>query len=131
MLSNGPAFIEFQDGPTVGAGSDTLVLRLQQDAYQDDAQYTVKVDGIQIGGVLTASATRASGLLDTLTVRGEFAIGPHRAEVTFLNDRYDGTAATDRNLFVASGTYNGAGVAAAQLALFGTGPASFSFTDVG
>ena len=131
LLSNGPAFIEFQDGFTVGTGSDTLVLRLQQDAYQDDAQYTVEVDGIQIGGVLTASATRASGLLDTLTVRGEFATGPHRAEVTFLNDRYDGTAATDRNLFVASGTYNGAGVATAQIALFSTGPASFSFTDVG
>ena len=66
-----------------------------------------------------------------LIVRGEFAAGPHRAEVTFLNDRYDGTAATDRNLFVASGTYNGSGVAAAQTALFSTGPASFGFTDIG
>ena len=131
LLSNGPAFIDFRDEPTVGAGSDALVLRLQQDAYQGNAQYTVKVDGTQIGGVLTAAATRASGLFDTLIVRGEFAAGPHRAEVTFLNDRYDGTAATDRNLFVASGTYNGSGVAAAQTALFSTGPASFGFTDIG
>ena len=131
LLSNGPAFIDIRDEPTVGASSDALVLRLQQDAYQGNAQYTVKVDGTQIGGVLTASATRASGLFDTLIVRGEFAAGPHRAEVTFLNDRYDGTAATDRNLFVATGTYNGSGVAAAQTALFSTGPASFGFTDIG
>src|SRR3712207_28544 len=30
---------------TVGSGSDTLVLRISQDAYQGDTQYTVSVDG--------------------------------------------------------------------------------------
>ncbi|SFL49006.1 calcium-binding protein, partial [Methylobacterium pseudosasicola] len=41
---------------SIGTGSDQLVLRISQDAYQGDAQYTVSVDGKQIGGVLTAHA---------------------------------------------------------------------------
>ena len=34
----------------VGTGSDTLVLKITQDAYQGDSQYAVFVDGKQIGG---------------------------------------------------------------------------------
>ena len=141
LLSSGPAFIDFTEvapstppatgvSATVGSGSDALVLKLQQDAYGGSAQYTVSLDGTQVGGVLTASATRDSGLFDTLTVRANLAPGAHRVAVNFLNDRYDGTAATDRNLYVESGTYNGATVAGAKVSLFSTGPAEFNITDI-
>ena len=115
---------------TVGAGPDALVLQMQQDAYGEDAQYAVSVDGVQFGDVLTATATRASGQFDTLTVLGDFGPGLHQATVSFLNDAWDGTPDTDRNLFLASASYNGAPVASATQALFQAGPASFSFNDV-
>ena len=139
LLSAGPAFIDFQEkgaaapvagaAVKVGAGSDALVLQLQQDAYKGSAQYTVSVDGAQVGGILTASATRGSGLFDTLTVQGEFAAGEHRVSINFLNDLYGGTVDTDRNLYVASGTYNGGAVPAAHVDLLSSGPMGFSFVE--
>jgi hypothetical protein len=57
---------------TAGTWPDTLVLKISQDEWQGSARYTVKVDGVQqIGGTLTASATRASGQSDTLTLKGD------------------------------------------------------------
>jgi hypothetical protein len=106
-----------------------LVLRISQDAYQGSAQYTVKVDGAQVGGTFTASALKSSGQSDTLTLKGDWAPGAHKVEVAFLNDAYGGTAATDRNLHVDGATYNGAAVAGAARALMSAGPASFSFTE--
>ncbi len=116
--------------PVIGSGPDTLVLQLQQDAYQGSAQYTVSIDGTQVAGVQTASATRASGLFDTLTVQADLAPGNHTVAVNFLNDAYAGTPSTDRNLFVASGTYNGVSIPGAQLDLLGSGPASLGFTEI-
>ncbi len=107
------------------------MFKISQDAYQGNAQYTVKVDGTQIGGTLTASATRASGQFDTLTVLGEFTPGTHNTEINFLNDAYGGTPDTDRNLFVNSGTYNGATIAFTTKELLGAGPAFISFNDTG
>lgn len=114
---------------TVGDGPDALVLQLQQDAFQGDAQFTVSIDGVQVGDTLTATATRASGQFDTLVVRGDLAPGEHNAVVTFLNDAYDGTADTDRNLFLDAATYNGATVPGAAQGLFAAGPVSFAFTE--
>jgi hypothetical protein len=114
---------------TVGAGPDALVLRLQEDAYGGNAQYAVSVDGVQIGDVLTATATRASGQFDTLTVLGDFGPGLHQAAVSFLNDAWGGTPDTDRNLFLGSASYNGTPVASATQGLFQAGPAYFTFND--
>ena len=114
---------------TVGSGADSLVLKISQDAYRGSAQYTVAVDGRQVGGTLTASALRSSGQSDTVTVKGDWATGAHTATVTFLNDDWGGTAATDRNLYVDSATYNGAAVSGAARSLMSSGPADFGFTD--
>src|SRR5262249_46462395 len=95
---------------TVGSGADTLVLKISQDAFQGSAQYTVSVDGQQIGGTLTAGAPHAAGLDDTVKVLGNFAPGPHTLTVNFLNDLFQGTSDTDRNLYVDGVTYDGAAV---------------------
>jgi hypothetical protein len=116
---------------TVGSGPDTLVLKISEDAYQGDAQYTVRVDGVQVGGTFTAAALHGSGQSDTLTLNGDWATGAHRVEVNFLNDAWGGTAATDRNLYVDGATYDGAAVPGAGLSLLSTGPQSFGFTDTG
>ncbi len=94
----------------IGSGSDTLTLKITQNAYKGDAQYAVYVDGKQIGGTLTAQALRGSGQSDTIEVKGDWSAGNHNVSVKFLNDLYGGSRSTDRNLYVESATYNGAAV---------------------
>lgn len=115
---------------TIGTGSDTLVLRVSQDAYQGSAQYTVSVDGVQINGTLTAQALHGSGQSDIVNVLGNWGPGSHTASVNFLNDAWDGTAATDRNLYVDSATYDGAAVDGAVWILLSSGPVTFGFTEL-
>ncbi|WP_206664839.1 carbohydrate-binding domain-containing protein [Dankookia rubra] len=114
---------------SAGSGSDVLVLKFSQDAYQGSAQYTVKIDGVQVGGTFTASAWHSSDSVDTLTLKGNWALGQHQVSVTFLNDAWGGTAATDRNLYLDSATYNGTALPGVAKALMITGPESFVFTD--
>ena len=116
---------------TVGSGPDQLTLLLSQDAYQGDAQYTVSVDGQQVGGILTAHASHAAGQDDTLVVQGNWAAGDHAVTVDFLNDLYAGTSATDRNLYLDGATYDGAAVPAGRLSLLGNGAQSFAVSDDG
>jgi Ca2+-binding RTX toxin-like protein len=89
-----------------GSGPDTLVLEVSQDAYKGSARYTVAVDGVQVGGVFTASAARGSGETDTLTLRGDWGPGPHTVTVTHTNDLWE-AGAGDRNLYVTGATYDG------------------------
>ena len=93
-------------GATVSLLSDTLVLKVSEDAYGGDAQYTVCVNGVQVGGTYTATALHAAGQSNTLTLNGIWG-GTPTVTVNFLNDAYAGTAATDRNLYVDGITYNG------------------------
>jgi hypothetical protein len=116
---------------TIGSGSDALALRISQDAWNGSAQYTVKVDGQQIGGVLTASASHDTGLSGLVTLRGDWAAGPHKVTVTFLNDAWGGSAGTDRNLHVDGVSYNGKVVAQGAVLLNRNGAADFAFTDTG
>ena len=113
---------------SIGSGSDALVLRVSEDAYQGDAQFTVSVDGQQVGDVLTATALHGSGTEDLIFVGGTFGFVSHTVTVNFLNDAYDGTPATDRNLYVDSIDTSGAGTLPdGQAVLYSAGPRSFSF----
>ncbi|MCO6415459.1 PQQ-dependent sugar dehydrogenase, partial [Siccirubricoccus sp. KC 17139] len=118
---------------TIGSGTASLVLKISQDAWSGNAQYTIKVDGVQIGGILTAAALHGSGASDTITVLGNWATGPHNFTVTFLNDGYGGTAGTDRNLYIDGATYNGAAVslAGADTELKWNRGETVAFTDTG
>jgi hypothetical protein len=60
--------------PTIlGSGPDEMVLSLSEDAWNGDAQFTVSVDGQQIGGVQTASAAHAQGQSQEFDLRGTAA----------------------------------------------------------
>ena len=111
---------------TIGSGTDTLVLKISQDAYQGDAQYTVKVDGVQVGGTMTAHASHALGQSDLVTLQGNWGAAAHKVEVNFLNDAWGGSADLDRNLYVDSITYDGHAVASGAAALERNGPVSFT-----
>ncbi len=95
--------------PTVGTGPDTLVLAMAEDAYQGDAQFTVSLDGTQLGGVLATQALHSLGQSQNFTFNGTWgAAGPHVVTVSFLNDAWGGSASLDRNLYVGAVTFDGA-----------------------
>ncbi len=112
---------------TAGSGSDKIVLKLSEDAFQGDAQYTVSVDGQQIGGIFSAQSLRAAGQDDSLTVLGNWNSGAHSVSVNFLNDAYGGSASADRNLYVDGATIDGTTVPNSSLQLYSAGAQSFSF----
>jgi Ca2+-binding RTX toxin-like protein len=110
-----------------GSGPDTLVLKIAQDYWQGSAQYTVSVDGKAIGGTLTASALRASGTADTITLRGDWG-DTATLTLRFLNDAYGGTPQTDRNLFLQGVSFNGEELGTTASFMSG-GASSFTLTD--
>ena len=110
-----------------GSGSDTLVLGMSEDAYQGDAQFTVAVDGKQLGGTFATTASHAAGVTQNFTFKGDFGTGAHAVAVNFLNDAYGGSAAADRNLYVNAITYGGANTAQSAM-LAGVGAKAFTVT---
>ena len=112
---------------TIGTGAQNLLVAISEDAWQGDAQYTVSVDGKQIGGTLIAHALHSSGRDDLITVKGNWSTGRHTLGITFLNDAWGGTASTDRNLYVDGVSVNGTSVAGASTELFSNGTKTFKF----
>ena len=115
---------------TIGSGPDALVLSISDDAYQGDAQFTISVDGIQQGGVQTATASHATGQDQDYTIRGMFGSTEHSVTVNFLNDN-GGYGATDRNLYVDGATINGAAIPNSSFVEYSGGPRSITFTGNG
>jgi beta-glucanase (GH16 family) len=105
-------------GVVIGSGPDQFVFAISEDAYKGDAQYKILIDGALIGGIQTAHASHAASQSDHLVVRGNWGSGVHDIDVVFLNDAWDGTPDTDRNLYLDGATYNGVD-AHAQHALMG------------
>src|SRR5207302_1811958 len=68
---------------TTGTGSDALVLSIAEDAYQGDAQFTVAVDGKQLAGIFTATASHAAGASQNFTFNGDWGVGTHAVAVNF------------------------------------------------
>jgi uncharacterized protein (TIGR01370 family) len=113
-----------------GSGPDQLVLNMSEDAYKGDAQFTVAVDGLQLGGTFTTTAQRAAGASQSFIFNGDWAVGPRTITVNFLNDAYSGTPATDRNLYVNGVGYDGTATLQSA-ALMAGGPRSFTAMDIG
>ncbi len=85
------------------------VLRLQVsgDAYRGLPQFSLLVDGVAVGGTLTAGASRAAGQSQVFTVAGQFAAGAHAVSVRFLNDLQGVGPGEDRTLYVDGMAFNG------------------------
>ena len=114
---------------TIGSGSDTLAMSISEDYYIGNAQYTVSVDGQQIGSVQTASAIAGNGQSQMLDVLGNFS-GAHTVSVDFLNDAATNQPGpgTDRNLYVGGATIDGTNIANSSLSLYNTGAKTFTFS---
>jgi aryl-phospho-beta-D-glucosidase BglC (GH1 family) len=94
-------------GVELGGGPDRLLLHISQDAFKGDAQYLVRVDGQEIGGVRTASASHAAGSSERVALNGDWSAGEHLVEIVFLNDLWGGASSGDRNLYLDHASYNG------------------------
>ncbi len=102
-----------------------LVLNVSEDAFQGDAQFTVAVDGEQMGSIYTAAASHAAGQSQAVTISGiPENMTAHDIAVSFINDAYGGTPSTDRNLFIDSAQFDGVNVAGA-LSLYSNGTVHF------
>ena len=114
-------------GGTFGSGPDTLVLTLAEDAFEGDAQASVAIDGKTLSAQpITVTALKNAGRSETFTFKGTFGPNAHDLAVSFLNDTYDGTPTTDRNLYVNGATFNGISTRPATAALETTGTTRFT-----
>ena len=101
----------------MGSGPDAVTLQVSEDAWRGDAQFTVQVDGVQVGGIQTATVSHASGLHGDYEARGAFGPGPHQVSLDFLNDAWGGSPSTDRNLYLDGASYGGSDPLASRLSL--------------
>ena len=115
---------------TVSSGPDTIALKLSEDAYLGNAQFTVSVDGVQVGGTQTATASHAAGADQMFNVEGTFGTAAHTVGVTFLNDAWGGPG-LDRNLYVDGMAYDGTTVANGTAALYSNGTAALAIPSSG
>ena len=93
-----------------------------------DAQFSVSIDGgpSALGGTVTA--LNAQGQSQLLHLASTLSAGTHDVGVSFLNDAYGGTAATDRNLYVKSIAVNGDPVSGSSATLLSAGTAHFQIS---
>jgi beta-glucanase (GH16 family) len=83
------------------AGQSTIKLHVSEDGWKGDAQFQVFVDGKQVGGNHTVTASHRAGAWQDVVVTGDFgSAGPQKVEVKFVNDAWGGSASTDRNMYV-------------------------------
>jgi len=97
-------------------------------AWQGDAHYSVTLDGAVLVADGVATASHAAGAHGLVDLHPALAAGPHSLVVSFTNDAWGGTAATDRNLYVDAISLNGLDLGK-QAALLSAGHASFTFTS--
>ena len=109
------ALIKLSPSPVPAAGIDTLVVHASGDQWNGDPQFTVSVDGQQVGGPYDVSASHAAGQSQDFTITGDFA-NAHQVQVAFINDAWGGTSATDRNLYVGAITLDGQTILGSQAA---------------
>ena len=116
---------------TVGSGSDTLCITVNENAYKGDAQFTISVDGVQVGGIETTTAAQATGATQNFDVFGNFGAGSHAVSLNFINDLYDGSPTADRNLYVTQASLNGAVISNSTRALMANGAQTINFVGDG
>ena len=96
------------------APTDTLTLDVSENAWIGDAQFYITVDGKQVGGLQTVTASNAASASQAITVQGTFAAGVQTVGLTFINAASGGTAATTRSLYLTGAVYDGTKVNIAQ-----------------
>ncbi len=120
------------DGGTFGSGPDTLVLTLSEDAFQGNAQARVAIDGqLLTAQPITVTALHGAAQIEDFTFKGDFGSGAHDLAMSFLNDAYGGTPATDRNLYLGGASYDGIAPRPASAVFDSAGTQHFTIPSAG
>jgi len=106
--------------------ANVLTLNLSEDGYLGDAQFTVAVDGVQLGGTQSVTTLHSSGNAEAFGFTLAMSAGTHDVAVSFLNDAYGGSATADRNLYVNGATYGGTNISGAASTLLSNGTNHFA-----
>ena len=121
-----PASLYANGTAHLATAASPLVLQLSEDAWQGHAQFSVAVDGHSLGGPQSVTVSHASGGAQDFAFGTTMAAGTHDVAVSFLNDAWGGTAATDRNLYVNAVDANGAALPGTAATLMTTSTQHFS-----
>lgn len=105
--------------------ADMLVLHMSEDAYQGNANFTLAVDGQKVGDTYVIGAMHTAGSAQDIALTGNWGAGAHNVAISFINDAWGGSAATDRNLYVNGIDYDGTAFAATA-AMYSNGTRSFA-----
>ena len=105
---------------------DTLALQMSEDYGNGDAEFTVSVNGKQVGGDYTASTLHSSGDSGTFLLTGDWGSSVNNVQVSFINDADGLLPGTDRNLYVNSIAYDGTTYAGTSASLLGDGTDTFA-----
>ncbi len=123
-----PASPASTSGTPAATGTDTLHLSISENAWQGDAQFSIAIDGKTIGNPLTATALHSDGASQDFSFSQALTAGTHDLAVSFLNDAYGGSDATDRNLYIDSVGVNDTPVSGAMAALLSNSTQHFQIT---
>lgn len=124
-LYGAPASAPAQAPVAQNSPIDMVTLYLSEDSWYGDAQFVVSVDGRQLGGAQSVTASHGSGQNQAFNFQGSFGAGAHDVAISFFNDAWGGTPDTDRNLYVDRIDFNGAALASGSAALYSNGTAHF------
>ena len=102
---------------TAGPSVDTLALQISEDAWKGDAQFTVSVNGKEVGEDYSASVLHSTGDAGTFLLTGDWGSGVNDVQVSFINDAFGGNTTEDRNLYVNSISYDGVTYAGTSAAM--------------
>jgi hypothetical protein len=124
-------FSLFNEGTTaqavtvLGTGTSVLNLYVGELAGKSDAQFTVSVDGKQVGGVQTVHANQAAGQEQLFQIEGSFGSGQHTVTLDLLNGS-SGSSSSTPSLFLDSAVLNGVAVPGGTLSMAASGNQSFT-----
>jgi endoglucanase len=99
---------------------DTIVLNMSEDYADGGAEFTVSVNGQQVGGDYQAVALHASGDAGTVSLTGDWGSGVSDVQVSFINHAWG------RDLYVNSISENGTTYAGTSAAFPNNGSHSFA-----
>ncbi len=106
----------------LGSGISTLALFVSERAAPAGAEFTVSVNGSQIGGVQTTTADSSSGQLQEFDIAGTYPDGTDTVSIEYLN-------ANDSLLNVESAVIDGTPVPNSAVTLSNDAAATFNFID--
>jgi endoglucanase len=104
----------------VAPTAETIVLNMSESYADGDAEFTVSVNGQQVGGDYQAHGLNASGDAGSVSLTGDWGSGVNDVQVSFINHAYG------RNLYVNSISENGVTYAGTSAALPRNGTDTFA-----